>query len=313
MRSYIVRRLVATVIVFWAVLTLVFLLLQWAPGDAALSFGLDRSLIGLDQPLHIQYWHYLTEVLRGDLGESWITRFPVSEMIRSRAVPTLELALLTAVAATFVGIGLGLLAARKKGSFLDGLIRSGTIVGTSIPSFWLGLLLLMVFGLYIPGVLPAGGWVPFSESPVQNILHLILPAFVLGLSTIAMVAHTLRISILDALERDYVTFARSMGVSEARVIRQVALPNAIIPTTTVIGLLVGLLISGAVIVESVFTIPGVGRLMVQSFRRQDIPVAVGATLFVAIFVLALNFVVDILSAYLNPKIRDLYVRSGRAR
>lgn len=322
MRSYVVRRLVATVIVFWAVLTLVFMFIQLTPGNIVLLFtGTDATpeqraevmaRLGLDQPLLVQYWRYLVNVLQGDLGQSNLSLTPVTELIADRAIPTLQLALSTGVAATLVAMVLGLIAAARYGGFLDGLIRVASVVAISIPNFWLGLLLLMVFGLYITDVLPAGGWIHFAENPAQNLLHLILPSFVLGLATIAIVTKTLRASMLDTLQRDYVTFARSMGLQERRVVGRVALPNAIIPTTTVIGLLVGFLVSGSVIVETVFTIPGVGQLMVDSFRKQDIPVAVGATLFTAVFFLVLNFAVDILYAYFNPKIRELYLSTQRA-
>ena len=304
-------------IVFFAVLTVVFIFIQLAPGNIILIYSsIDSSeqelaeamaRLGLDQPLHVQYWRYLTNVLQGDLGVSSLSLTPVTELIRDRAVPTLELALVTGVVSSLIAIGFGLLSAAKRGKFVDRFIRVATVVGISIPNFWLGTMMLMVFGLYWRDFIPAGNWVPFSESPTQNLLHLILPAFVLGLATIAIVTRTLRASMLDALQRDYVTFARSMGLKERRVVGGVALPNAIIPTTTVIGLLVGFLVSGSVIVETVFTIPGVGSLLIDSFRKQDIPVAVGGTLFIAIFFLILNFLVDILYAYFNPKIRELYL------
>ena len=199
----------------------------------------------------------------------------------------------------------------RRGKLGDVAIRVATVIGVSVPSFWLGLLLLMLFGLYLRDLLPAGGWVPFSDDPVGNLAHLVLPASVLGLGTVALVSRTLQVSMRDTMQRDYVTFGRSAGLSERRVIRSLALPNAVVPTVTVVGLLVGVLISGAVIVETVFTIPGVGRLMVQSLRNQDIPVATGATLFLAAVFLALNTAVDVLYAWLDPRLRELYARPSR--
>lgn len=306
---FILRRLVTSVLVLGVVATLVFLLISLTPGNVAMIFGgLDARELGLDQPLVVQYGRYMTNLTRGDLGRSWLSGAEVVDLVADRAGPTLELATVTAAVATSMGLGLGLYTTARRGRFSDVIIRVATVVGVSVPSFWLGLLLLMVFGLYVPDLLPAGGWVRFSEDPVGNLLHLVLPSSVLGLGTVALVSRTLQVSMRDTLQRDYVMFGRSAGLAESRVMRHVALPNAVLPTATVIGLLVGVLISGTVIVETVFTIPGVGRLLVQSLRNQDIPVATGATLFLATFFLVLNTAVDILYAWLDPRLRDLYGR-----
>ena len=308
-QRFVFRRLVTSVLVLWAVATLVFLLISLTPGNVAMIFGgLDARELGLDQPLVVQYGRYMSALVQGDLGRSWLSGAEVAGLVADRAGPTLELAIVTAVVATSMGLALGLYTTARRGRFGEVAVRVATVVGVSVPSFWLGLLLLMVFGLYVPDVLPAGGWVPFSMDPVGNLLHLVLPASVLGLATVALVSRTLQVSMRDALQRDYVTFARSAGLAEPKVMRQVALPNAVLPAATVIGLLVGVLISGTVIVETVFTIPGVGRLLVQSLRNQDIPVATGATLFLATFFLVLNTAVDILYAWLDPRVRDLYLR-----
>ena len=308
---FIVRRLVTSVLVLWAVATLVFLLISLTPGNVAMIFGgLNARELGLDQPLAVQYGRYMSGLLRGDLGRSWLSGAEVVDLVGDRAGPTLELALVTAALATSIGLGFGLYTTTRRGRLGDVAIRVATVVGMSVPSFWLGLLLLMVFGLYLPDLLPAGGWVPFSEDPVGNLLHLVLPSSVLGLATVALVSRTLQVSMRDTLQRDYVTFGRSAGLAESKVMRHVALPNAVLPTATVIGLLVGVLISGTVVVETVFTIPGVGRLLVQSLRSQDIPVATGATLFLATFFLVLNTAVDILYACLNPRLRELYGRAS---
>ena len=309
---FVARRFITSMLVLWAVMTLVFLLISLTPGNVAMIFGgLDARELGLDQPLAVQYGRFMSSLARGDLGRSWLSGAEVSDLVADRAGPTLELALVTAVAATSIGLGLGLYSTARRGKLGDVAIRVATVIGVSVPSFWLGLLLLMLFGLHLRDLLPAGGWVPFSDDPVGNLAHLVLPASVLGLATVALVSRTLQVSMRDTMQRDYVTFGRSAGLSERRVIRSLALPNAVVPTVTVVGLLVGVLISGAVIVETVFTIPGVGRLMVQSLRNQDIPVATGATLFLAAVFLALNAAVDVLYAWLDPRLRELYARPSR--
>jgi peptide/nickel transport system permease protein len=219
--------------------------------------------------------------------------------------------LVAVVWSTIFGLIFGAIAAARKTSVADGVARVGTVVGISIPNFWLALLLLLLFGVYIPGILPAGGWVHFASDPIGNLRHIVLPAFVLGMVTLALVTRTFRASVLDALTRDYVTFARSMGMRESRVMYSVAAPNAMIPTTTVIGIAVGSLISGAIIVETVFAIPGVGSLLVDAFQKKDYSLGIGATLFMATCFVIATFCVDVLYAYFNPRIRDLYLRRAR--
>lgn len=305
---FIARRLITSALVLWVVTTLVFLLISLTPGNVAMIFGgLDARGLGLDQPLAVQYGRFMSSLARGDLGRSWLSGTEVSYLVADRAGPTLELALVTAVVATSLGLGLGLYSTARRGKLDDVAIRVATVIGVSVPSFWLGLLLLMLFGLYLRDLLPAGGWVPFSEDPVGNLAHLILPVSVLSLATVALDSRTLQVSMRDTMQRDHVTFGRSAGLSERRVIRSLALPNAVVPTVTVVGVL----ISGTVIVETVFTIPGVGRLMVQSLRNQDIPVATGGTLFLAAVFLALNAAVDVLYALLDPRLRELYPRPSR--
>ena len=306
---FIARRLITSALVMWVVVTLVFLLVSLTPGNIAMIFGgIDAREIGLDQPLAVQYGRFMGRLAAGDLGRSWLNGAEVTRLIADRAIPTLELALFTAVFATGAGVGLGFYSTTRRGRLGEVAVRVAAVTGLSIPSFWLGLLLLMVFGLYVPDVLPAGGWVPFGESPLGNLAHLIAPSAVLGMATVAMVSRTLQVSMRDTLHRDYVVFGRSAGLVEGAVLRRLAFPNAVLPTATVVGLLVGVLISGTVIVETVFTIPGVGRLMVQSLRNQDIPVATGATLFLAAFFLVLNAAVDVLYAALDPRLRRLYAR-----
>jgi peptide/nickel transport system permease protein len=319
--QYLIRRLIRSVVIFAAAATLIFLMVRLAPGEPArLYLGLEatpeaiaakRAELGLDRPLIEQYGSFIGNLVQGDLGESARSQDSVWALVLERAPATVELALLAVLVSSVIAIGLGLASASKRDSLRDGAIRVGTVIGISIPNFWLALLLILLFGLYIPGILPPSGWVPFTENPAENLWHAVLPVFVLGLPNLAIVTRTLRVSMLEALERDYVTFGRSRGIGERRLRRAFALPNAVIPTTTVIGLAVGLLISGTVIVEEIFAIPGVGRLMVDSFQQKDYPVAIGATLFTAFAFVVVNFIVDVLYAVLNPRIKELYA-SGAA-
>ncbi|WP_432826176.1 ABC transporter permease [Dactylosporangium sp. CA-092794] len=316
MAGYVLRRVAGSLVVLLAVATLVFVLVDFAPGDPARIYAGQyateedvaavRAQMGLDGSLGERYWAYLTHAMTGDLGTSIFTGRDVLTEVLQRAPATLELAILALVIATPIGIALGRFSGARYGSRLDSVLRVGTLVSFSIPGFWLALLLLFLFGLYVPGVLPTGGWVPLTQNPWDNLTHAVLPVFVLALPYVAMIARTLRVSMLDALGRDYVVFARVMSLPAREVNGRVALPNAIIPTATVIGLALAYLIGGTVIVEVVFTIPGIGQLMVDSFAKQDFPVAIGCTLFVAVFCVLLNLIVDVLYAVINPKLRELY-------
>jgi peptide/nickel transport system permease protein len=321
MRWYVLRRLIGSILVFFVVASLVFVMIQFAPGDPAqIYLGRDtdpaalaavRHQFGLDRPLVVQWGKYLWNVVRGDLGVSLFTRRSVNTTLGQVLPPSIELAFFAVLWSSALAILLGVVAAARRGASVDGAIRLITLLAISLPNFWLGLMLLLIFGLYVPGILPAGGWVPFTQDPIQNLHHIILPAFVLGLANLAIVTRILRASMLDALKRDYVTFGRAMGVPERQVLRDVALPNAILPTTTVIGLAAAALIGGAVITEVVFTIPGVGQTMVTSFQRQDYPVAIGCTLVVAFAYVLVNFTVDILYTFFNPQVRRQFV-GGKA-
>jgi len=325
MIRYIIGRLIGSALVLLAVTALVFVLVRLTPGDPVGSFlgfaafhdprqaAALRHTLGFDRPVAIQYLFFLGRMFHGDLGQDPFTGEPVTKLLAERAPATLELAILTLIFSTVIAVFLGATAATHRGRSRDTLIRVGTIVGLSIPNFWLGLLLLLIFGLYVNGILPPGGFVPLTENPLDNLYHMILPVIVLGLPNLALISRILRSSMLDALARDYIVFARVMGLPERTVVSRIALPNAIIPTTTVVGLLLGYLIGGAVVVEVVFTIPGVGQLMVDSFQKNDYPVALGTTLFIATAFVTMNFVVDVLYAYLNPKIRDLYLGQLRSR
>ena len=180
------------------------------------------------------------------------------------------------------------------------------MVGLSIPTFWSGLLLLLLFGLYWPDIVPAGGWVFFSDSPIDNLRHCILPVLALSIPTVAILYRSLRSSMKDVLHRGHLTYARAGGVRESKVIRKVAVPNAVVPTATVAGLLLGYMLGGSLIIETIFSIPGLGQLVVLSLQRRDFPVATVAVSFVAFGFIVINFLVDIFYAYLSPRVRELY-------
>ena len=316
MTRFVLRRLVGSVFVFFLVASLVFAMVQAAPGNAATALGGTfgskdsvaqlRHQYGLDRPFLVQYGSYIAHLARLNLGTSNATHESVLSQLGSRAAPTLELAGLAVLFAVLVAVALGVIAAMRKGSWFDSVVRVSSVVAISIPQFWLGLVLVVVFGVTLPGILPTGGWVPFSVNPGQNLLHLVLPVFVLGIGALGVVARTMRSSMLEVLDRDYVAFAIGTGVPQGRIIRSIAMPNAAIPATTVIGLLIGFLVGGTVVVEQVFSIPGIGQMLVQSFALRDLPSGIGATLFIAASFLLTNLLVDVGYAFLDPRIRGLY-------
>jgi peptide/nickel transport system permease protein len=319
MGAYVARRFAGSLVVLFCALGVIFLLTRLAPGSPAASIlgveaadpasvsALNHSM-GLDLPLPLQYLDFLRRSAQGDFGTSYYTHRPAVISVLERVPVTLELAGLTIVVSVLVSGFLALIAASRRNSKVDGGLRVVTLLAISIPNFWLGLLLILFFGLYVPGILPPSGWVDFTTDPIGNLQHCLLPVIVLSLPTIAVLFRSLRVSLLDVLNRDYVTYGHAMGLSEGRVLRRVALPNAVIPTATVAGLVLGYLIGGSLIVETVFSIPGLGNLVVYAFSKRDFPVATGAVLFVAVGFITINFLVDVAYAYFSPRIRDLYSR-----
>lgn len=313
MLSFIARRLAGLALVMWSVTTLVFLLLRFSPGSplySILGFSANKETrdrlanhLGLDDPLPVQYLRYLRQLAEGDLGTSMYNGHSVASLIGDRLAVTVELAVVTAVVWVGLGIVLGALAASRPGRFLDGAVRVGSVVVVSIPSFWLGVVCVIVFGVKIPGVLPSSGWVPFTQDPVEHVRCLVLPVFVLGLGAGGIVARTMRASLTDALRGDHVAYARASGLPERTVIWRVAARGALLPTTTVAGLMLGMLVSGTVLVETVFRIPGMGRLTVGAFQSQDYPLATGCSLTIALVFLLCNLAADVIQFRLDPRIR----------
>jgi peptide/nickel transport system permease protein len=304
MLRYTLRRLGLLVPVLVGVSVVSFSLLHLIPGDPVLILvGIDaspeviartRADFGLDQPLPVQYVHYVTRAVQGDLGVSIRTRDPVSQVLVGRFQFTFQLTVLSIGVAVVLGVLAGVLAATHQGSWID----AGTMVlalgGISVPSFWLGLILLQVFAGTL-GWLPAGG----AGAPQ----HLVLPAFVLGTSGAAVVARMTRGSMLEVIRQDYIRTLRANGLAESLIVYRHALRNALNPVITVVGLQFGALMAGAVVVETVFSLPGVGRLMVNAIFNRDYPVIQGGMLLLAVAFVAVNLLTDLAYALVNPRIR----------
>jgi ABC-type dipeptide/oligopeptide/nickel transport system permease component len=305
--KFITGRLLGLIPVLLGVTILVFLMLQITPGDPLIALlgeeaqGLSRQALaelrasyGLDKSLPLQYWNYLTGLLRGDLGVSIRSNIPVTTELAGRFPATAQLAGAGMLIALLIGLPLGVLAAVYRRSIIDYLAVFVALAGVSIPVFWSGLILMLVFALQL-GWLPASGYGSWK--------HLIMPAVAVGFSSSAIIARITRGSMIEALRADYVRTARSKGVSERRVNVSHALRNALLPVVTVIGLQFGGLLGGAVLTETVFAWPGLGRLVVDSIRARDLPMVQGTVLFIAVIFIVVNLLVDISYALLNPRIR----------
>ena len=309
---YAAKRLIGLALVMWLVATMVFLILRVIPGDPVqIIAGIDvvdraalaemRAELGLDQPILVQYVNWLANAARGDLGISIRTRTPVTTLV-GRALPvTIELALFSFIIGVGLSIPAGTLAARQKGQFSDALVTSGALIGISLPSYVLALVGIYLFAVRLH-LLPSGGWVSLAKDWVQNLKLLILPSVTLGLVTAGTLVRMLRRNLVDEMEEDYVRTARAKGAGEVRVFYGHALRNAMIPYVTIAGIEAGVLLSGSVITESIFAIPGLGRLMISNIYDRDYPVVQGAVFVIAAMYVLMNFVVDLLYAWLDPRV-----------
>jgi peptide/nickel transport system permease protein len=299
-----VTLVLATIVVFFGIRAL--------PGDPALALAGEerdptalaevRAQYGLDQPILVQYWRWLREVVTGNLGESLRTGISVSETILTRVPVTLELALLSLLVAIVFGVGAGVVAAVRRGSWTEWLANLAALLGLSVPSFWLGIMLILVFAIIL-GWLPASGYVSPLTDPVGNLQRMVLPSLVLGAQFAAILMRQTRSAMLQSLGADYVRTARAKGLSERQVVFGHALRNSLITVLTLLGLRLGLLISGAIITEQVFVIPGFGRLLVEAVFTRDYPIIQGVALVSAAAYIFANLAVDLLYSVANPRIR----------
>ena len=294
---------------------LTFLFIRLIPGDAiAARLGTStaltpeqlaslRAYFGLDQPLPLQYWNWLTSLLRGDAGYSIRTGRPVFLEIAQRLPATLELALAATVIALAVGLPLGFVSALRPRSRLDVAARIGGLIGLSLPNFWLGTLIIVLFSLYLRWLPNTGGYVDLLQDPFGNLRLLLFPAITLGLALAAATMRMTRSAMLDVLGADYVRTATAKGLAPRVVLRRHVLKNGLIVVVTLLGIQVGQLLGGAVVVEEIFSVPGVGRLLLNAIVQRDYALVQGAVLVIAILFVVLNIVVDLLYGYLDPRIR----------
>jgi peptide/nickel transport system permease protein len=315
MGRYLARRLLSLPPTLLGVSVLTFLFLRLIPGDAiAVRLGTAtvlspaqlaelRAYLGLDQPLPVQYLTWLGSLLRGDAGYSLRTGQPVMAEILARLPVTAELALAAAVIALLVGLPLGLASALVPHTRLDLGARGLGLLGLSVPNFWLGTLFVLLFARYLRWMPNTGGYVGLSQDPAANLRFVLFPAITLGVAMAAVVMRTARAAMLDVLGADYIRTAHAKGLSAAAVVSRHALKNSLIVVVTVLGIQVGYLLSGAVVVEEIFSVPGLGRLLLNAIHQRDYALVQGAVLVVATVFVAVNTAVDLLYGWLDPRIR----------
>ncbi|WP_337868219.1 ABC transporter permease [Meiothermus sp.] len=313
MLSFLAKRSLDLLFVLFGVSVVVFLMIRLIPGDAVqIMLGANteitpeglaalREKLGLNKPIVVQYWDWLSAALRGDLGQSIWTGKPTSEEILQRLPITLELTILSLIIAIGLAIPVGVLTAYWRNSSAEYIIRFFSITGVTLPSFWLGTLLIFLVFKLAPGW-QSLGYVPFNQDPWGHLSRLILPVVTLSLPMLAGLSRVLRSSLLDVLNQDYIRTARSKGLSERVVLYKHALRNAMIPLVTVIGIQVGYLFGGAIVVEQVFAIPGMGRLILGAINERNYPLIQGAILLVTMAFVLINLLVDLIYAKLDPRV-----------
>ncbi|PAE40137.1 ABC transporter permease [Bacillus sp. 7884-1] len=310
--KFLVRRLLLTIPILFLVSILTFSLIHMIPGDPArVILGQEatpeayeslRAELGLDKPIVVQYVTWVGNVVTGDLGLSITDRVPVTELIFQRLPATVELTIGTFVVALLIAFPAGILAAVRRGTVIDYTSTFIALGGMSIPSFWLAMMAIIYFSVEL-GWLPASGYVPFSENPVQNLMAMILPCLATGLRESAVLMRMLRSSLLEVVNMDFVRTAKAKGLNEVKTILGHVLRNAMIPVVTTSGLMIAGLLGGLVITESIFSIPGFGRLIVESVFKRDYVTVQGAILVSAVLVVFVNLIVDLLYAVIDPRIK----------
>jgi peptide/nickel transport system permease protein len=310
--AYVIRRLFATIVVMAVVAFVVFLLLYLTPGDPAAILAGDaatvddikrvREKLGLDQPFIIRFGEWAWALLRGDLGISIFTNLPVTQLIGQRIEPTISLTLCTLIVAVLVAVPMGVIAAAKAGTWIDRSVMGFTVLGFSLPVFVLAYILIMVFSIELDW-LPVQGYRPISEGFWEWLRHLILPSTALGTVYMALIARITRASMLDVLAQDYIRTAQAKGLAPDAVLVGHALKNAAVPIMTIIGIGIALLIGGAIVTETVFAIPGIGRLTVDAILRRDYPIIQGVILIFSGAYVLINLAVDLSYMFFDPRIR----------
>ena len=314
MSRYLAVRLYSMGLTLVGLTVLVFLMLRLVPGtvveqmigaDAVVSQAMVDELkrfFGLDQPWHVQYFAWVGRLAHGDLGTSWRTGKPVILLILERLPVTLELTVLSVGFALALGMPAGILSAIRRDRAIDQVTRVGTLLGLSVPVFWQGTMLILFFSLYLRWMPPIV-WVDLVTDPRRNLTIMLLPVVCLGTASAANIARTTRACMLDVLRSEYVRTAAAKGLARRVVVLKHALKNALIPVVTVVGLQAGILLGGTVVVEEVFTLPGVGRLVLWSIYQRDYPVTQSTILFIAVLFMAINLAIDLFYRYLDPRIR----------
>ncbi len=313
MQRYLAARLLAFIPVLLGILAVVFLLIRLIPGDAVQLFlGTQvemtpaqmaelRRFFGVDKPIHAQFIDYLGRILRGDFGVSLRTSRPVLPDIMQRLPLSFQLASFALVIATLIAIPLGIASAVRRNSAFDVAARIGGLLGLSMPNFWLGAMLILVFSRYLH--ISLNQYVPVTQNPLGTLQSLYLPAIALGAAIAAILMRYVRSSLLEVLGHEYIRTARGKGLQSAVVMLRHALPNALIPVITVLGFQMGYLLGGTVIIEEIFALPGMGRLVLQAIFQRDYPVVQGVVLVIALLFVMTNLVVDLLYAWIDPRIR----------
>lgn len=312
MEKYILRRLVMMIPVLLGVTFIVFFIMSLTPGDpAAIILGdqasaealaMKRTELGLDDPLLVRYVTYMKNLLQGDLGTSYKNQISVAQQVWDKFPNTALLAVSGIFVALLIGIPIGILSAKKQYTFMDTSSMVFSLVGVSMPNFWLGLLLSMLFALKL-GWLPSQG---MGQGFIPLLRSLILPSLTLGTGAAATVVRMTRSSMLEVIRQDYISTARAKGITEKQITKKHMLKNALIPIVTAVGLQFGLLLGGAMLTETIFSWPGLGRLMVESITSKDIPMVLGTVIFMAVMFSFVNLFVDILYAFLDPRIKSQY-------
>lgn len=311
MGGYFLKRLLAMIPILIGVTLVIFFLTALIPGDVVdvllesqfqpeLAARL-RATLGLDKPFVVRYWNWASGLVHGDFGLSLINGRPVLSQILEMYGPSLELAMIATVVGVLIGIPLGVLSATQQFRLTDDFLRLTSVIGFSLPSFWIGTLFLLLLSLYFPGF-PILKFVPFSQDPLLNLKIMMIPGMTLGIAMVALIMRMTRSCVLEVIRAQFVTTARSKGLNERMVLFKHVLRNALIPVVTLVGLRFGYLIGGLVIVEEVFGIPGLGRLVIYSISKRDYPLVLGVVFFIALSFLTVNLLVDFLYAVIDPRI-----------